>query len=229
MSWWAEAGVEHSFRHDAEGWLARDAESTGTDVQSPVNIATSAHSIGSTAARQPTASSPSAARLGGDPNTWPDELTALTNWWMTEPSLGEPGAYPRVPPIGSVGASIMLLVPMPEEADREELLSGPAGRMARLLLRAMGQASDSAYLASVLPRHTPLADWNGLVSRGLADIVRHHISLAKPERVLVLGRGIAGLFEPDQKVFLGPGLDELQRSAQRRQRFWRSWLEWTGS
>lgn len=127
-----------------------------------------------------------------------------------------------------MGADIMLLVPMPEDVDRDELLSGPAGRMASLLLRAMGHAPGSAYLASVLPRHTPLADWNGLASRGLSDIVQHHISLAKPKRVLALGRVIAGLLGPDQKAFLGPGVEELQRSAQRRQRFWRSWLEWTG-
>jgi DNA polymerase len=228
LAWWADAGVEHGFRDEPEAWLAEPATGSGPAVHSPLETDDRSDARSSSVPRRPAAASPTVVRLGGEAGEWPADLPAFRTWWMTEPSLGEPGAYPRLPPIGPAGADIMLLVPMPEDVDRDELLSGPAGRMAQLLLRAMEVAPASAYLASVLPRHTPLADWNGLASRGLADIVQHHIALAQPRRVLVLGRVIASLFEPDQKVFLGPGLDELQRSAQRRQRFWRSWLEWTG-
>ena len=229
LDWWADAGVDLGFHDEAEAWLCPPAAGAAAAVHAPADADSRASAMDGTTARQRTSPFVPEDRLGGDAAAWPTGLSEFRTWWMTEPSLGERGAYPRVPPIGATGADILVLVPMPEDVDREELLSGPAGRMAHLLLRAMEIAPGSAYFASVLPRHTPLPDWSGLASRGLADIVRHHINLARPGRVLVLGRVIGSLFEPDGKVLLAPGLDELQRSAQRRQRFWRSWLEWTGS
>lgn len=147
---------------------------------------------------------------------------------MTEASIADRGAFPRVAPVGGPGAEIMLLVPMPEDTDRDGLLDGPDGQMARAVLRAMGTTLASAYLATVLPRHMPLPDWPALASRGIGDITRLHIALAKPRRVVALGRSIKNLFTNEDAVFCGPGLDELRRSARRRERFWNSWLQWTG-
>lgn len=227
LDWWGEAGVDYTFRDTAEGWLQDPQEQSNGEIAlsaaKPMETAAARRASRNEAHIADAAPPP----LGGDRSDWPGDLASFRQWWLTEESLGERGAFPRIAPAGEAGAAIMLIVPEPEEVDRDRLLSGPNGATARLLLRATGIAPASAYFASVLPRYTPLADWNGLAARGLGDIVRHHIALVEPRRVLALGRPIAKLFDKDEAVFCAPGLHELQRSAQRRQRFWRSWLEWT--
>ena len=215
-----------SFRDQAESWLTSEQDAASNH---PLPIGGAAADHDGSPNRQVAKPQTLAEPIGGDRSDWPGDLPAFRDWWLSDPSLGEAGAYPRVPPIGEAGADIMLLVPMPEDVDRERLLSGPAGRMAASVLRAAGVPQGSAYFASVLPRHTPLPDWSALASRGLGDIVAHHIGLAQPKKVLVFGRLIAGLVENDAQTLCAPGLDELERSAQRRRRFWARWLDWTGS
>lgn len=227
LDWWGEAGVDYSFRDTPQPWLHDPQERVDGEIAASADKAMEAAAAKLGPRNEARVPSNALPLLGGDRASWPADLASFGQWWLTEESLGEPGAFPRIAPAGEAGAAIMLIVPEPEEADRDRLLSGPNGATARLLLRAMGIAPASAYFASVLPRHTPLADWSGLAARGLGDIVRHHIALAAPQHVVALGRPIARLFGKDEAVFCAPGLDELQRSAQRRQRFWRSWLEWT--
>lgn len=220
LDWWRLAGVDCAYRDAAEGWLQdeKPAQGRAADKEDGAQIRQAA-----------TATGQEARQIGGTRENWPADLETFRHWWLTEASLAERGAFPRVAPTGEAGAEIMLLLPMPEEADRDELLSGPDGQMARLILRAMGVAPASAYFATVLPRHTPLPDWKALAARGIGDIVRHHIGLVQPRRVLVLGRSISTLFTKEDAVYCAPDLSELRRSARRRERFWQSWLDWTGN
>ena len=103
---------------------------------------------------------------------------------------------------------------------------------------------DSRYLASLLPRHDPAPDWPAVRQSGLGELLAHHVALAAPERILFLGRNIppllghdmaqgpAGLrdFNHDSLKILAmgaSGLADMLRSAKRRERFWRCWLDWT--
>lgn len=218
--------MDCAYHDDARGWLEEPAH--GAPVTIPVKAAgKDPYPLPRQAAGRGSGPEQERPRFGGDPDTWPADLAAFRQWWLEEASLGESGAFPRILPRGDKGAAIMVIVPEPEEEDRDHLLSGPHGAMAQLVLRAMRIEQGSAYFASTLPRHTPLADWRGLAEHGLAGILRHHITLVEPRCVLVFGRPIAGLFGPDDAVFCAPGLDELRRSAQRRQRFWQRWLQWT--
>ena len=67
-------------------------------------------------------------------------------------------AYPRIAPRGDAGAALMVLVPQPEESDRDRLMSGPQGRLLANILAAMGLEESEVYLAAALPCHTPMAD-----------------------------------------------------------------------
>ncbi|GGD93541.1 hypothetical protein GCM10011515_11650 [Tsuneonella deserti] len=139
----------------------------------------------------------------------------------------------------------MVLVAMPEEQDRDGLLSGPHGRLLAGFLRAAGLPGNRVYLASALARHTLLPDWNELASEGLAKLISHHVGLAMPKRLLIFGRNILPLcgHDPAQPpaaltffnhdggrvdALAEAGLERLLGNPQLRAGFWKRWLNWTG-
>lgn len=233
LEWWREAGVDRSFRDEAEGWLAEpstakpDAPGEPAPAQAP-----------------PPAEAPPAPRIGGERSGWPTALDAFTPWWLGEPSLAEPGGLPRVPPRGDQGPELMVLVPEPEESDRDTLLSGENGTLLAAMLAAMAIEPGRAYFASAIPRHTPLVDWERLETGGLGEVTGHHMALVAPRRVLVFGRLALPQLEHGmaqgaaRELFFNHegrrvpvlhtwSLDRMRQSAQARAGFWRHWLDWT--
>lgn len=235
LDWWRDAGVDHDYSDDVTDWLAAPEAPLPVEQQPPASKKKAV----------PTPP-PAPKKIGGDRASWPSELAAFQQWFAANNTLDDGGAFPAVPPKGAQGAELMVLVPEPEENDRDTLLSGPQGRLLKGILQAAGISADQVYIAAVLRRHTPMPDWADLRSAGLGDVVHHHILLAAPKRLLTFGRSIPPLLGNDtaqgsvilQNInhqggsipAMGAGsLSELLRSASRRQRFWQRWLEWTDS
>jgi DNA polymerase len=230
QDWWREAGVDSDFADETHNWLKR---STETAEQGPVP------------AVPPKPASPAIPPLGGPPAAWPQTLADFAPWWLANEQLETGGTAPRIAPRGAAGAELMVLVPMPEADDRDRLLSGPQGTLIGNMLRAMGVAEDAAYLATALPRHARHPDWQALAERELGKIVIHHVNLAAPKRLLVLGRAVLPLLghgsaQPGQKplpielqgcavpalVSFGP--EALLETSRFRKSLWQGWLDWTG-
>jgi len=228
QAWWREAGVDLAFHDEPRGWLAEAAPPPGA----------------SPAAAPPPPAAPPRPTIGGDRSAWPQDLAAFRHWWLEEATLDRGGANPRIAPRGERDAALMLLVPMPEADDREALLSGQEGRLLAALATAMGLAPEAVYLAAALPRHTLLPDWDGLRADGLGEVLLHHIALANPARLIVLGTRILPLLGHDPAQ-AAPGVSELAiqgrnlpvlasyaperllGNARQRAGLWRRWLEWT--
>jgi len=231
QAWWREAGVDYAFSDRPARWLADEAPSPGPARPEPD-------------AAIPPRQEPAHAPVGGEREGWPGDFAAFRGWWLGEPSLDEGGLHPRVPPRGNPDAALMMMVTMPEAEDRDTLLSGAQGRMLGSFAQAAGLASDAVAFGSALPRHTPLPDWDRLAARGYGEVLLHLLSLARPQRLIVFGRGILPLLghSPAQGA---PGVSELSiqgrrlpllwtyapdtllRSARERATLWRRWLEWT--
>lgn len=240
LDWWREAGVEDDYADETSNWLAEPEEKQAVTSPGPRKPPEEPRQ---TPLERAFGDAAGAAPVGGPADDYPQTLENFRQWWMSAETLSPHGPDRRLPPRGVPGAKLMILVPEPLETDTEELLSGAPGRFLSAILAAMGIAEHETYLASALPAPSSLPDWPGLAARGLADVTRHHISLAAPHRVLVFGRSLAPLFDvPPERarepavakagdktlpLMLAPELAELARSAPRRRNFWNRWLDWT--
>ena len=247
IAFWQAAGVDCDFADDATAWLANApvAPTPATDKHPPsaVRHPAGAKAAAGSAIRQTTPPPAVAAQrnlLGESP---PTDLSTFQQWWMTAPGLDTAKLNPRMAPRGPAGAALMVLVPQPEEGDRERLLDGPQGRLLANILGAMGLGQDAVYIASALPCHTPMADLAGLAAGGMDAVTAHHVTLAAPQRLLVLGTALApmlaggaedGLREFNYNagkvpVMVSETLEAMMGVPRLKSRFWRRWMEWSAS
>lgn len=233
QQWWRDAGVDLLFEDEPHGWLRDPA---AAEAPKPLVVPFATEAVAEP--EQP------ALRLGGDRAAWPADLPALRTWWVEEPTLNVGGLNPPISPRGDAGAALMVLVPMPEGEDATELLSAREGRLLANFALAAGIDPATLYVAAALPRHMPVPDWAALKAGGLGEVLLHHIHLAAPQRLLVMGRDILPLLGHDPAQ-LAPGAGHLQVEgrqvpllatyaparlmdhARLRAGFWQQWLDWT--
>lgn len=229
LQWWRAAGVEHSYADAAATWLA------------PPEVEPAAASAAYVAPPPP--APPPRALIGGDPALWPQDLASFQAWWLSEPSLDAGQREGRVAPRGPAGAALMVLIDQPEAEDRDALLSGPLGKLLGAILAASGIAPEQTCFASVLPRHTPHADWDDLGTAGLPELTRQHLALAAPQRLICFGRHVSSLLGHDPaksadgltlithshgavSALMAPGLEDLMGRPRVKARLWQALLSW---
>jgi hypothetical protein len=181
LAWWREAGVDSCFQDQPRQWLEPSAP-----PQTPASLADIAP-----AAQTAPPSQPAVPAL--DENRWPRDIAAFRQWWLSEPELDDGRLSGRVAPRTAARAACMIVVEEPEAGDSEHLLGGPQGAILSDMLRALDLAEDSVHVASVLPRHMPLPDWQALAAKGFGRLLAHHVGLVAPQRLIVLGSNIPPL------------------------------------
>ncbi|WAT18518.1 hypothetical protein OZN62_02755 [Aurantiacibacter sp. MUD11] len=227
QDWWRGAGVDYDFTDEAMPLLADEEEAAPTPLVKQ-------------AAAEDKAEEPPAPKLSA--TDLPDELPAFREWWMGADNPFSAPASSCIPPRGEAGAPVMVVVPMPEAGDSDMLLSGVQGLLVGNILRAIGIDPDAAYLASALPAHMPLPDFEALGREGLGAALTQHIQLAQPQRVLLLGSKLPGLLGHDPssppesltdiggtKTLATFAPDRLLDHARQRARLWKRLLQWTNA
>jgi DNA polymerase len=231
LDWWRQAGVDFDYDEAAHDWLVGKADAVTAEPE----IATDAPPAPPPAAPLPT--------MGGEPSDWPQDFIGFARWWLSEPSLDSGQVFARVPPRGPQTAEVMVLVDHPEAADSDRLLSGDQGKLLHAILAAAGIAPDQAYVASVLPRHMPLPDWDALAAAGLGDLALHHVALAAPKRLISFGPHVSSLLghdpaktaEPLRQFYhvgpsipalAAPGLETLMARPRGKALLWKNLLAW---
>jgi DNA polymerase len=230
LDWWREAGVDCDYADEPVNWLAKhETEPSAADASPQPAFAPVVHAP-ATPPLVMTAEPPKSHR-------------EFVDWWLSEPSLDQGRVSDRVPPRGPVGAELMVLVAHPEREDTTRLLSGPQGRLLDAMLAAMGSASDAAYVASVLPRHLPHADWQAIAASGFGQVTSHHVKIAAPRRLIVFGNNILPLLghapanngnnlpkinhESGSVALLSAReLAALLERPRWKAGFWQDWLDW---
>ena len=233
FDWWREAGVDCDFADEPADWLARETP------------AVAAQPVPEAMPREFGAPEPAArAVVTVDAAALPADLASFAEWWLAEPTLDDGRLGGRVPPHGVQAAEWMVVVSEPEQGDCERLLSGPQGRLLDGVLAALGCDPAQAYVASVLTRHTPMADWDAIAARGLGRVLAHHVALVRPRRLIVFGNNILPLLVNDPAhnpavlrefhhdggsipLFAARGLPALLERPRWKAALWQGLLDWS--
>ena len=194
ISWWGDAGVDVLVDETPRNWLTPVARPAAQAQPAPVlpNIPETQKA----APLAPATPAPAASL--------PDTLAGFHAWLAASDMLTIPLAA-RVAPAGDPASGLMMLVDMPDAADVDagQLLAGDAGVLFDRMIAAMGRSRDSLYLSAMAPGRPA----GGYVDRAAAtlfgELARHHVALAKPRALLLMG-------EAPSRTFLNMGFVEAR-------------------
>ena len=166
LTWWLEAGVDVAVQEEPRDWLKPSP---------PRNQA----------AAEP-APAPNVAEVSHD------TLAELQQWLASTAQLPLASATAkRILPHGPENAAIMLLSDAPalEDAVAGQPIGGDSWALAQKMLAAIGITDNEAYSASLSCIHAPGARMTEKDRAACAEVARHHIRVAKPQRLLLFGDG----------------------------------------
>ena len=165
LAWWLQAGVDIVVQEEPRNWL------------------------------KPAPPAPAPRQVEAPPapaEVLPDTLADFRDWLSSSPTLpmARPGAR-RVLPHGSEQPAVMLLAEAPaaEDLAAGQPIGGDAWLLTERMLGAIGLPVNQAYSASLSCIHAPGARLDEKARQACGGIARHHIRLAKPQRLLLLGDG----------------------------------------
>ena len=165
LAWWLDAGVDIAIQEAPRDWLNPAPPPAKPAPAEPVsNVAEPDH----------------------------ETLAALQQWLASSAQLPlATSTAKRILPHGPENAAVMLLsdAPTVEDYSAGQPIGGDPWLLAQKMLAAIGIRADDAYSASLSPIHAPGARMSEQDRAACADVARHHIRVAKPQRLLLLGDG----------------------------------------
>ncbi len=195
LDWWAEAGVDALVQDEARAWLVEPQILPGTGRWQAEGLTEGAHVQaeptvdGGPPPPRPTGAVPLPVP-GRIEEPFPPQLDLFQAWLRTSTTLpyATPAA-PRVCPAGDPAAGLMIFAPMPSSEDcaAGNLLSDAPGRLFDRMLAAIGRSRETIYLAGLSCFRPAGGRFDHSGEERCAAIARHHIALAAPKAVLLLG------------------------------------------
>jgi uracil-DNA glycosylase len=163
LEWWRDAGVDTLVEDEPRDWLARPAPRAETAVEDR----------------------PAATAIA-----LPDTIEAFVEFRLSDAAPEAEWLSPRIAPTGKPGAALMVLtdMPEPEDGDTGVLMSGAPGRLLDRILAAIGESRDSVYFASLAVARPLTGRIPSEVEAQLIEYARHHVALAAPKKLLLLGQ-----------------------------------------
>lgn len=174
LLWWREMGVDTLIEEEPTPWLDRGKPKSA--VKTPE-------------------SAPAQSVL-------PSTLIGLQQWLANDPDVPEAGpAAQRVVFSGNPAGELMILIDMPLPGDRDagQLLSGEVGELTEKMLGAIGWTRNAVHVATLCPGRSPAGMLGEAHLSRLGEIARHHIALAAPKQVWLMGDAVS-------RAILGMGM-----------------------
>jgi len=169
LEWWRDAGVDMLVDEDPRDWTAREA----------------APAVASNAPQPALAEPEPEEQL-------PATLEAFIDWRFGSGAPESAWVEPIVAPMGNPAAPLMVITDFPEsEGEAPSLLAGPAGRLFDRMLAAIGLDRDSVYFAPLCAARPITGSVPREAEERLGELVRHHVALAAPQKLLLLGQTVS--------------------------------------
>lgn len=188
--WWSLAGVDALVGEQSAGWLvAPPANDAAAKPKRIVHEEPETPPLPAALQRQ---ESPEAAEAKG-PVVFPDDWNEFQTWLANGDDVpGSQWDARRILPEGEAGAPLMLLTAWPEIDDQRDgtLFSGPARQLLDAMLRAIGMARADCYVASLAVTRPAGGRCDGNEAAELDRLLWHHLRLARPGRLLLIGGDI---------------------------------------
>jgi uracil-DNA glycosylase family 4 len=195
IHWWSLAGVDALVGESPAGWLdARPVNKALNDNAPPNSQAAPAPKATPVALPEilQKKSAPTEKATNEPvvfPSTWPE----FQQWLASDDHV--PGTHwdgNRVLPVGQVGAKLMVIAawPEPECQQTGALYCGDMGLLLDRMLRAIGLTRDDCYLATMAITRPAGGRCSARDLPELERLMRHHIQLAQPQHILLLGPDI---------------------------------------
>lgn len=189
--WWSLAGVDTLVGEVPAGWLdVPAANDAAAKPKAPLIAEPAPAPLPEALQRRETATE---VREKG-PVVFPGEWDAFRAWLADGADVpGSQWDARRVLPIGDAGAPLMLLTAWPEIDDQRDgaLFAGPAGDLLDAMLRAIGMTRADIYVASLAVTRPPGGRIDENDAAELERLLWHHLALARPGRLLLIGSDIA--------------------------------------
>ncbi|WP_447724460.1 uracil-DNA glycosylase [Sphingomonas koreensis] len=169
LEWWRDAGVDMLVDEDPRDWTAREA----------------APAVAS--------NTPQPALAEPEPEIpLPATLEAFIDWRFGSGAPESTWVERIVAPTGNPAAPLMVITDFPEsEGEFPSLMAGPAGRLFDRMLAAIGLDRDSVYFAPLCAARPITGSVPREAEERLGELVRHHITLAAPQKLLLLGQTVS--------------------------------------
>lgn len=164
LEWWRDAGVDANIDETPRNWLARPAPTPAADPGVTIADAVAAGAM-------------------------PDMLAAFEAWRTGADTPEATWHGKAIAPQGNASADIMIVIDMPEREDAASsvLMSGSAGRLFDRMLSAIGLSRETVYLVAMCNARPAAGRIAPEIEARLSEILAHHIALAAPKRVLLMG------------------------------------------
>lgn len=189
--WWSLAGVYALVGEEPAGWLVTPPANDAAAARSKRVLEAEPELPPLPAALQRQEAPEAAAPKG--PVTFPDDWTEFQGWLATSDEVpGSQWDARRVLPVGEAGAPLMLLTAWPEIDDQQDgtLFSGVAGKLLDAMLQAIGMTRGDCYIASLAVTRPAGGRCDGAEAAELDRLLWHHLRLARPGRLLLIGSDI---------------------------------------
>ncbi len=189
--WWSLAGVDALVGEQPAGWLvtppANDAAAT-----KPKHVARAEPELPPLPAALQRQDPLEVVEPRG-PVVFPGDWNEFQSWLATSDDVpGSQWDARRVLPAGEAGAPLMLLTAWPEIDDQRDgtLFTGPAGKLLDAMLQAIGTTRGDCYVASLSVTRPAGGRCDGEEAAELDRLLWHHLRLARPDRLLLIGSDI---------------------------------------
>ena len=211
LGWWHAAGLVDAVADSPRNWLERAAPDPEPTVVEPRRPDQRPRPVAAPAFAEPRTGATTSTPGTSPTANWPSDLAAFDDWLASAPEVpGASWSMRRILPSGPALAPLMVLsdVPDGEDVDAGALLTGAAGRLLDAMLAAIGLSRDGVRLGSIAITRPPGGGWGGDNADALRSLALHHIRLAQPQRLLLLGQSgcqlLSGLDVPPDGTPIPP-------------------------